>query len=143
MKTIALIIMVAIVLEALVEYVKTFEAMIISRAYKTAITQGITIILGIGLAFVFHLQLFNGAMSEIYEGLKINPTIDMILTGILFSRGSNYFSDLISKLQKPSTVELSGTELVSEPLPDEDEEDMEESPMTWEEELEELKEDEE
>ena len=143
MKTIALIIMVAIVLEALVEYVKTFEAMIVSRAYKTAITQGITIILGIGLAFVFHLQLFNGAMSEIYEGLKINPTIDMILTGILFSRGSNYFSDLISKLQKPSTVELSGTELVSEPLPDEDEEDMEESPMTWEEELEELKEDEE
>lgn len=143
MKTIALIIMVAIVLEALVEYVKTFEAMIISRAYKTAITQGITIILGIGLAFVFHLQLFNGAMSEIYEGLKINPTIDMILTGILFSRGSNYFSDLISKLQKPSTVELSGTELVSEPLPDEDEEDMEEYPMTWEEELEELKEDEE
>ncbi|MBP3226909.1 MAG: hypothetical protein J6M08_08365 [Methanobrevibacter sp.] len=143
MKTIALIIMVAIVLEALVEYVKTIDSMVVSRAYKTAITQGITIILGIGLAFVFHLQLFNGAMSEIYEGLKINPTVDMILTGILFSRGSNYFSDLISKLQKPSTVELSGTELVGEPLPDEDEEDMEESPMTWEEELEEIKEDEE
>ena len=140
MKTIALIIMVAIVLEALVEYVKTIDSMVVSRAYKTAITQGITIILGIGLAFVFHLQLFNGAMSEIYEGLKINPTVDMILTGILFSRGSNYFSDLISKLQKPSTVELSGTELVGEPLPDED---MEESPMTWEEELEEIKEDEE
>jgi len=140
MKTIALIIMVAIVLEALVEYVKTIDSMVVSRAYKTAITQGITIILGIGLAFVFHLQLFNGAMSEIYEGLKINPTVDMILTGILFSRGSNYFSDLISKLQKPSTIELSGTELVSEPLPDED---MEESPMTWEEELEEIKEDEE
>lgn len=143
MKTIALIIMVAIVLEALVEYVKTIDSMVVSRAYKTAITQGITIILGIGLAFVFHLQLFNGAMSEIYEGLNINSTVDMILTGILFSRGSNYFSDLISKLQKPSTVELSGTELVSEPLPDEDEEDMEESSMTWEEELEEIKEDEE
>ena len=143
MKTIALIIMVAIVLEALVEYVKTIDSMVVSRAYKTAITQGITIILGIGLAFVFHLQLFNGAMSEIYEGLKINPTVDMILTGILFSRGSNYFSDLIGKLQKPSTIELSGTELVGEPLPDEDEEDMEESPMTWEEELEEIKEDEE
>ena len=142
MKTIALIIMVAIVLEALVEYVKTIDSMVVSRAYKTAITQGITIILGIGLAFVFHLQLFNGAMSEIYEGLKINPSVDMILTGILFSRGSNYFSDLISKLQKPSTVELSGTELVGEPLPDEDEENMEEFPMTWEEELEEIKEDE-
>jgi uncharacterized protein YacL len=138
MKTIALIMMVAIVLEALVEYVKTFEAMIVSRAYKTAITQGITIILGIGLAFIFRLQLFNGAMSEIYTGLKINPTIDMILTGILFSRGSNYFSDLISRLRKPAPIELTGTELVGEPLPDEEE--MNEDPMTPEEELEELEE---
>ena len=143
MKTIALIIMVAIVLEGLVEYGKTIDRMVVARDYKTAITQGITIVLGIALAFIFHLQLFNEGMSEIYKDLAINPTIDMILTGILFSRGSNYFSDLISKLQKPSTVELSGTELVSEPLPDEDEEDMEESPMTWEEELEEIKEDEE
>lgn len=138
MKTIALIMMVAIVLEALVEYVKTFEAMIVSRAYKTAITQGITIILGIGLAFIFRLQLFNGAMSEIYTGLKINPTIDMILTGILFSRGSNYFSDLISRLRKPAPIELTGTELVGEPLPDEEE--LYEDPMTSEEELEELEE---
>lgn len=124
MKTIALIIMVAIVLEALVEYVKTIDAMVVSRAYKTAITQGITIVLGIGLAFIFQLQLFNGAMSEFYEGLKINPTIDMILTGILFSRGSNYFSDLISKLQKPNVTEMIGTE----PMDDlffEDEEDFE------------------
>lgn len=124
MKTIALIIMVAIVLEALVEYVKTIDAMVVSRAYKTAITQGITIVLGIGLAFIFHLQLFNGAMSEFYEGLKINPTIDMVLTGILFSRGSNYFSDLISKLQKPNITEMIG----AEPMDDlffEDEEDFE------------------
>ena len=127
MKTIALILMVAIVLEALVEYVKTIDNMVVSRAYKTAITQGITIILGVGLAFVFHLQLFNGAMSEFYEGLSINPIIDMILTGILFSRGSNYFSDLISKLQKPNTTEMVGTEIYGEPLPDveEDEDGME------------------
>lgn len=120
MKTIALIIMVAIVLEALVEYAKTIDSMVVSRAYKTAITQGITIILGIGLAFIFHLQLFNGAMSEFYEGLKINPAIDMVLTGILFSRGSNYFSDLISKLQKPNVTEMIGTEMVSEPMVEED-----------------------
>ena len=124
MKTIALIIMVAIVLEALVEYVKTIDSMVVSRAYKTAITQGITIVLGIGLAFIFHLQLFNGAMSEFYEGLKINPTIDMVLTGILFSRGSNYFSDLISKLQKPNVTEMIGTEPM-EDLFFEDEEDFE------------------
>lgn len=98
MKTIALIIMVAVVLEALVEYAKTIMYMFEEYEYKTAITQLITIIVGIGLAFGFHTQLFNAGLSEVYEGLHINPVLDMILTGILFSRGSNYFSDLISKL---------------------------------------------
>ena len=98
MKTIALIIMVAIVLEALVEYAKTIMYMFEEQEYKTAVTQLVTIIIGVGLAFGFHTQLFNAGLSEIYEGLHINPVLDMILTGILFSRGSNYFSDLISKL---------------------------------------------
>jgi len=104
MKTIALTIMVAIVLEALIEYFKTVLHMVEVREYKTAITQAITIVLGIFLAFAFHLQLFNGAMTEIYEGLSINPTLDMILTGVLFSRGSNYFSDLVGKLTKKDTT---------------------------------------
>lgn len=98
MKTIAMIIMVAIVLEALVEYAKTIMHMVEEYEYKTAITQAITIVLGIGLAFGFHTQLFNNALSEVYAGLKINPILDTVLTGILFSRGSNYFSDLISRL---------------------------------------------
>lgn len=107
METISLIIMVAIVLEALVEYIKTIINMVERKEYKTAITQGITIALGIGLAFVFNLQLFNNALSEFYVGLAINPTIDIILTGILFSRGSNYFSDLVSRLTgKEPTIEI-------------------------------------
>ena len=105
MKTIALIVMVAILLEALVEYGKTIDHMVSNKEYKTAITQGITIVLGIALAFIFKLHLFNGAMSEFYEGLSINGTIDMILTGILFSRGANYFSDFVSRLTKKD-VEL-------------------------------------
>lgn len=103
MKTIALIIMVAVVLEALVEYVKTVVHMVEEGDYKTAITQAVTIALGVFLAFAFHLQLFNGAMSEFYDGLKINSTLDMVLTGILFSRGSNYFSDLVGRLTKKTT----------------------------------------
>lgn len=98
MKTIALIIMAAILLEALVEYTKTVITMVENKEYKTAIIQGITIALGIFLAFVFRLQLFNNSMSEFYEGLKINGTLDMILTGILFSRGANYFSDFVTRL---------------------------------------------
>ena len=125
MKTIALIIMVAIVLEGLVEYGKTIDRMVVARDYKTAITQGITIVLGIALAFIFHLQLFNEGMSEIYKDLAINPTIDMILTGILFSRGSNYFSDFVSKLQRKENISLAGTEYTGdlEALQDDDFED--------------------
>ena len=125
MKTIALIIMVAIVLEGLVEYGKTIDRMIVARDYKTAITQGITIVLGIALAFIFHLQLFNEGMSEIYKDLAINPTIDMILTGILFSRGSNYFSDFVSKLQRKDNISIAGTEYTGdlEVLQDDDFED--------------------
>lgn len=103
MKEIALIIMVAIVLEALIEYFKTVMHMVETKEYKTAVTQAITIALGIFLAFAFKLQLFNGAMTEFYPELSLNTALDMILTGILFSRGSNYFSDLIGKLTKKDT----------------------------------------
>lgn len=125
MKTITLIIMVAIVLEALVEYVKTFISMIENREYKTAITQGITIAMGVFLAIAFNLQLFNNAMSEFYEGLHINPTLDMILTGILFSRGANYFSDFVSRLTHPKEEVLIGEEVFEdevEPQTDKDDE---------------------
>lgn len=121
MKTIALIVMVAILLEALVEYGKTIDHMISNKEYKTAITQGITIVLGIALAFIFKLHLFNGAMSEFYEGLSINGTIDMILTGILFSRGANYFSDFVSRLTKKD-VELIEMESYPEGYLQDDEE---------------------
>ena len=120
METIALIIMVSIVLEALVEYGKTIEYAVISGDNKTAITQAITIILGIALAFIFHLQLFNGALSEFYPSIAINQNIDMILTGILFSRGSNYFSDLVTKLQGKNTIEILGSEFIDEDFPEEE-----------------------
>lgn len=100
MKMIALIIMVAVLLEGLVEYAKTVMKMVEDKEYKTAITQGVTIVIGVLFAFIFHLHLFNSALAEVYEGLLINPVIDQILTGIIISRGSNYASDFIGKLTK-------------------------------------------
>ena len=111
MKTISLIIMVSIVLEALVEYAKTIGTAIEDKEYKTAATQAITIALGIFLAFTFHLQLFNEALSEIYQTIQIDPNIDMVLTGILFSRGSNYFSDFVSKLTSKQDTYLEDYEI--------------------------------
>jgi len=108
MQSLALFIMVSIVLEAIVEYGKSIGKMFERREYKTAVTQIVTILLGVGLAFAFKLELFNGVLSKIYEGLSINPVIDTILTGVLFSRGSNFFSDFVSKLTGKQNVEVFG-----------------------------------
>lgn len=106
MKSIALIIMVAVLLEGLVEYAKTIMKMVDEQEYKTAITQGVTIVIGILFAFIFHLHLFNSSLAEVYEGLQIHGTVDMILTGIIISRGSNYASDFIGKLTRKKIDEV-------------------------------------
>ena len=119
MKTAALIFMVllivAIVVEAIVEYAKTIIKMFTEKDYKTAVTQLVTIGLGVFMAFQFDLQLFNKVLSEFYP---INPdaTFDTILTGILLSRGSNYMSDLVKRFM-PSQI----TALVPEELYNQDE----------------------
>lgn len=118
MESIAFLLMACIVVEALIEYYKTIYKMVENKDYKTAITQGVTIAFGVLAAFWFNLHLFNGVLSGIYEELKtnpINPTIDIILTGILISRGSNYFSDLISKLTGKKDVFMTPDDLVYDP----------------------------
>jgi len=118
MKSLVFLIMACVVVEALIEYYKTISKMIEKKEYKTAITQGVTIAIGICVAFWFNLHLFNGVLSGIYEELKANPippTIDIILTGILISRGSNYFSDLASKLTGKKDVFMTPDDLVYDP----------------------------
>lgn len=92
MNSITSIIAVAILIEGLVEYGKSIEAMFSNGEMKTGITQMITVIIGILLAFAFNADIF------VPTGLVVNHTIGMILTGIIMSRGSNYVSDLIGKI---------------------------------------------
>jgi len=89
---IAVIIAVAILIEGLVEYGKTIANMFYDGDKKTAITQMVTIIVGIGLAFAFNANMF------VPLGLTVNNYVGMVLTGIVMSRGSNYVSDLIGKI---------------------------------------------
>lgn len=89
---IALIIAVAILIEGLVEYGKNIAEMFYGGDKKTAITQLVTIAVGIALAFAFGANMF------VPLGLTVNDYIGMVLTGIVMSRGSNYVSDLISKI---------------------------------------------
>lgn len=90
--TIAVIIAVAILIEGLVEYGKNIAEMFYGGDKKTAITQLVTIAVGVAIAFAFNADLF------VPLGLTVNHYIGMVLTGIIMSRGSNYVSDLISKI---------------------------------------------
>lgn len=89
---IAIIIGVAILIEGLVEYGKNIADMFYGGDKKTAITQLVTIAVGIAIAFAFNADMFMPL------GLTVNHYIGMVLTGIIMSRGSNYVSDLITKI---------------------------------------------
>ena len=89
---VAIIIAVAILIEGLVEYGKNIADMFYGGENKTAITQIVTIVVGVALAFAFNADMF------IPLGLTVNHYIGMVLTGIVMSRGSNYVSDLIGKI---------------------------------------------
>ena len=89
---VAIIIAVAILIEGLVEYGKNITDMFYGVEKKTAITQIVTIIVGIALAFAFNADMF------VPLGLTVNHYIGMVLTGIVMSRGSNYVSDLIGRI---------------------------------------------
>ena len=90
--TVAVIIAVAILIEGLVEYGKNIAEMFYGGDKKTGITQLVTIAVGVAIAFAFNADLF------VPLGLTVNHYIGMVLTGIIMSRGSNYVSDLISKI---------------------------------------------
>lgn len=89
---ITVIIAVAILIEALVEYAKTIMKMVEDGEKKTAITQCATVVLGILLSFAFNADLF------IPIGIEVNHVVGTIITGIIASRGANYISDFIKKI---------------------------------------------
>ncbi|MFM1580740.1 hypothetical protein ABGF48_00800 [Helcococcus bovis] len=86
MENILLIVSVAILIEALVTYIK--------EIVKTPVLLG-TVAIGIVIAFLFNATLFTTL------GMQVNKIADIILTGIVASRGSNYLYDLVGKLTKP------------------------------------------
>jgi len=79
----------AIIIEGLMEYLKlTF-----SKEKGLNLTMVGAIILGVIIAIAYNIDLLAllGFNSQV-------PFVGSVLTGILLSRGSNYVSDLIKKL---------------------------------------------
>jgi protein-S-isoprenylcysteine O-methyltransferase Ste14 len=89
-----LISMMAITVEALIEYTKTVAKAISQKEYKTAGTQITAIVISIFLCFA--------ANANLYAVLGVTfsyPWIGIVLTGIFASRGANFVSDIVKKMQ--------------------------------------------
>lgn len=95
MEGIVLILALAIVTEALVEYGKSIVKAFSGNDIKAAITQIIAIIASVLLCFAAGADLFG------VVGITFSWSwVGVVLTGILGSRGANYLSDFISKIHK-------------------------------------------
>lgn len=94
MKGIILVVVLAVLVEALIEYAKTIGKMFTDGDIKTAITQFIAIVVAVLLCFATGADLF-AAVDIAFKW----PWIGVVLTGILGSRGANYVSDFVKKLQ--------------------------------------------
>ncbi|MBO7342962.1 MAG: hypothetical protein J6U45_02835 [Alistipes sp.] len=95
MAGITLIVVLAIVTEALIEYGKSIGKAFAGGDKKTALTQLAAIAASVLLCFAAGADLFQ------VVGITFAwPWVGVMLTGILGSRGANYLSDLISKISK-------------------------------------------
>ena len=95
MEGVILIITLAVVVEALVEYGKSIANAFLKKDIKTATAQLTAVMLGIALCVTGQGDLF-AATGIVFAW----PWLGTVLTGILISRGANYVSDFVSKLHK-------------------------------------------
>lgn len=94
MQTILLAIVMAVTVEALIEYVKQIAKALSSGEVKAAATQVVSILLGVLLCLAVGADVY-GALGVAFAV----PWVGTVLTGIFASRGSNYLSDLAKRLQ--------------------------------------------
>lgn len=94
MQTILLAIVMAVTVEALIEYVKQIAKALSSGEIKAAATQVVSILLGVLLCLAVGADVY-GALGVAFAV----PWVGTVLTGIFASRGSNYISDLAKRLQ--------------------------------------------
>lgn len=90
MNSIILILVMAITVEGLVEYIKS----VIVEDKSTKIIQLSALVASVLLCVASDADIYNFLGVEF-----ILPVIGTILTGIFVSRGTNYISDLITRLQ--------------------------------------------
>lgn len=93
MKGFVLVLVMAIVVEALIEYAKIIGKAFLDGGWKIAVTQLTAIALGVLLCLSTGGDLF--AVVDITFDW---PWLGIVLTGVLISRGANYVSDFAKRL---------------------------------------------
>ena len=94
MEGIVLILALAVIVEAAVEYIKSVVKMFTEKDFKTGFTQLAAAAVAVLLCFAAGADLFAALGLEFAA-----PWIGTVLTGLFASRGANYVSDLLKKLQ--------------------------------------------
>ncbi|MCI8554341.1 MAG: hypothetical protein HFJ80_05280 [Clostridiales bacterium] len=96
-----LMLILAVTVEALVQYSKAVMEMVTAKDYKTAVTQ----LCALAVAVV--LCMASGADAYAALGISFGsvPWAGAVLTGVFASRGANYASDMIKRLQGASEAE--------------------------------------
>lgn len=118
MKSIGLAIVVAVIVEALVEYGQTIYDMVAEYEYKKAIKQGVAIAVAIIFSFQLKVTLLTWLMSGNFD-VTVIPAFDMIISGFFMSRGANYLADFVRMVLRIGTDDGS----IWDAWEDEDEED--------------------
>lgn len=93
MTGIALLLVLAVLVEALVEYGKTLLTAVSEGGWKAAIIQLAAIVTAVTLCLLAGADLF--AVLDISLGGGVTGCV---LTGVLTARGSNYMADLLGRL---------------------------------------------
>ena len=101
MQTFLLVLSLAVIVEALVQYAKTVIKMLESKQYKTFATQLAAILIAVFICFAAGADIF--ALMGISFSVHWLGTL---LTGIVISRGANYTSDFIKRIQNPDFGEI-------------------------------------
>lgn len=93
MQGIMLAVVVALTVEALVEYGKTAMKTALGGDWLTAVLQGAAVLASVGICLLSGADVY-GALGITFSGSPLG----CILTGIFAARGANYLSDFVGQL---------------------------------------------
>lgn len=98
MTGIVLMLVLAVTVEGIVQYIKSIIEMVTKKDYKTAVTQLSALVISVALCLMAGADVY-GALGVTFAG----GWAGMVLTGVFASRGANYAADIIKRLQGAKT----------------------------------------